>query len=43
MHRPVAACYESLRETTDIEPFDTLFAIIATAEELDAGLRVVGI
>jgi hypothetical protein len=37
----VAASYERLREAADVQALDTLFAIVATAQEFDAGIRVV--
>lgn len=40
---PVAAVHEGLREAADVEAADAVLAIVAAAEELNAGVRVVGV
>ena len=43
MDRTVTSSYEAFREAANIEALYALFAIVATTEELDTRVRVVGI
>jgi hypothetical protein len=40
---PIAASYEGFREAADVETLDSLFAMVAASEELDARVRMVGV